>query len=254
MTVAIMPARPVSADPRLPLNHPDYRYGKAKNPYSAKLGEFPDLAFSDHATEEHAGRWREKFAATGELSAKGPPAELHVEIGCNTGHVTRAWAGRHPERLYIGIDWKFKIIYRGAEKASEKGLKNLLFFRGNVERIRYMFGEGEVDFLYLYFPDPWPKKSQWKNRFIKESTLREAARVVRKGGIFHIKTDHDGYFEWMREAFAKVGDVWAVEKESFDLHAGHPEPTKLEIPEVTLFEKLFVKDGIKIKSAHLRRL
>lgn len=237
---------------RLPLTHPDYQYGKARNIYSAKLSEFPELAYSDHGTETFAGNWRARFP----LAKKGTDTaakRLHVEIGCNTGHVTRAWAEKNPEDLYVGIDWKFKIIYRGAEKTAEKGLQNLIFFRGNVERIRFMFGEGEVDCLYLYFPDPWPKKAQWKNRFLKESTLREAARVVKKGGLFHIKTDHSGYFDWMREEIVKVGDVWEVEKETFDLHEGNPKATELQIPDVTLFERLFVKDGIPIKSVWLRR-
>jgi len=242
----------MSAD-RLPLTHPDYKYGQAKNPYSARLKEFEGLAYSDNGTETHAGSWREKFATSSGSTASALTRELHVEIGCNTGHVTRAWAAANPDKLYIGIDWKFKIIHRGAEKTVEKGLKNLLFFRANVERLGFMFGPGEVDFLYLYFPDPWPKKAQWKNRFLKESTLREAARVVRPGGIFHIKTDHDGYYAWMREAFAKVSDVWEIERESLDLHADNPNAAKLEIPEVTLFEKLFIKDGIKIKSAWLKR-
>ncbi len=233
---------------RLPLSHPDYRYGKAKNPYSAKLGEFPGIAYSDHETETHAGKWRERFDVPGAKTKR-----LHVEIGCNTGHVTRAWAEKNPKDLYVGIDWKFKIIYRGAEKVSEKGLKNLLFFRGNVERIRFMFGEGEIDALYLYFPDPWPKKAQWKNRFLKESTLREAARVVKKDGLFHVKTDHDGYFEWMRAAIAKTTDVWEIERETLDLHEGNEKAKELTIPDVTLFEKLFIKDGIKIKSVWLKR-
>jgi tRNA (guanine-N7-)-methyltransferase len=230
------------------MSHPDFRYGKARNPYSAKLAEFPGIAFSDHGTEEHAGHWREKFP----LQSKSR-LPLHVEIGCNTGHVARAWAERSPNELFIGIDWKFKIIYRGAEKAAAKGLKNLLLFRANSERLPFMFGEGEVDFLYLYFPDPWPKKAQWKNRWVKESTLRDAARIVRPGGIFHIKTDHDGYYDWMREAFEKVGDVWTIERETRDLHAGNPDATALKIPEVTLFERLFIADGIPIKSAWLRR-
>lgn len=242
-----MPARTPASAERLPLTHPDYVYGPAKNPYSAKLKEFSGLAFSDNATETYAGSWRDRFGEP------GAGRELHVEIGCNTGHVTRAWAAANPEKLYIGIDWKFKIIHRGAEKTAAKGLRNLLFFRANVERLRFMFGPGEVDALYLYFPDPWPKKAQWKNRFLKESTLREAARVVRPGGLFHIKTDHDGYYAWMQEAFAKVGDVWEVERETLDLHAGNADAARLEIPDVTLFEKLFIRDGIRIKSAWLRR-
>ena len=54
-------------------------------------------------------------------------------------------------------------------------------------------------------------------------------------------------------ASAQVGDVWEIERESLDLHEGNPNAAKLEIPDVTLFEKLFIKDGIKIKSAWLKR-
>ena len=234
---------------RLPLDHPDYRYTEAKNPYSAKLKEFPDLTYSDNETETHAGKWRSRFKDVKGADKK----ELHVEIGCNTGHVSRAWAEAHPNRLHIGIDWKFKIIYRGAEKAHEKGLKNILFHRANVERLKYMFGEEEIDALYLFFPDPWPKKAQWKNRYLKASTLRDAARVVKKGGLFFIKTDHDGYFEKMCEAFDECKDIWEIEKITKDLHQGNPDADKLQIPDVTLFERLFIKDGIPIKAAWLRR-
>jgi tRNA G46 methylase TrmB len=136
---------------RVPLDHPDYRYSEAKNPYSAKLKEFPDIAYSDQDTETHAGSWRTRFKGVKDPENK----ELHVEIGCNTGHVSRAWAAQNPSRLHIGIDWKFKIAYRGAEKAHEKALKNILFLRANVERLRYMFGAEEIDALYLFFPDPW---------------------------------------------------------------------------------------------------
>ena len=57
----------------------------------------------------------------------------------------------------------------------------------------------------------------------------------------------------MQEAFAATKDVWEIERETLDLHAGNPMAGKLEIPDVTLFEKLFIKDGIKIKSAWLKR-
>lgn len=234
---------------RLPLDHPEYRYSEAKNPYSARLKEFPEIAYSDNETETHAGKWRTRFPEVPGAKNK----ELHVEIGCNTGHVTRAWAEAHPNRLHIGIDWKFKIIHRGAEKTAAKGLKNLIFLRANVERLRYMFGEGEIDALYLFFPDPWPKKAQWKNRFLKASTLRDAARVVKPGGLFFIKTDHDGYFEKMCEAFEECKDLWKVEKITKDLHAGNPNAKELKIPDVTLFERLFIKDGIPIKAAWLQR-
>jgi tRNA (guanine-N7-)-methyltransferase len=178
---------------------------------------------------------------------------LHVEIGCNGGHVTLQWAKRDPGGLYVGLDWKYKQIYRAADKAKRAGIQNVIFLRFHAERIGFVFAPGEIDHLYLYFPDPWPKKSQWKNRFVTPETLRALGAVVRPGGTFHIKTDHDGYFEWMERAIAEVPDLWRVVDRTTDLHAGVAEPGKLEIPDVTLFEKLFIKDGINIKSVKLER-
>lgn len=234
---------------KLPLIHPDYRYPEAKNPYALKLKENPGWAYSDNDIEAFAGHWREKFLDQDHQATR----KLIVEIGCNTGHVVREWAAAQSQNAFIGVDWKFKIIHRGVEKAQNKGLKNLIFMRGNVDRIRYMFGENEIDEVHMYFPDPWPKKSQSKNRTIQARFLTDAFYAVKPGGLFYIKTDHDAYFEWMLEEFKKVENLWTLEKVSMNLHEGNPLAVKLEIPEVTLFEKLFIKDGIPIKAAWLRR-
>ncbi|MEO5969104.1 MAG: hypothetical protein ABIQ95_04190, partial [Bdellovibrionia bacterium] len=117
----------------------------------------------------------------------------------------------------------------------------------------YMFQAGEIDRLYLFFPDPWPKKAHWKNRFITAETLRDLSKTVKLGGIFHIKTDHPDYFEWMLKAVAEVPELWEVLELSRDLHKNHPEPHKLQIPDVTLFERLFIRDQIPIQNLKLVR-
>lgn len=245
--------RPPQGAP-LPIQHPDYRYPESRNPYSQKVGQFEGLIFSENETEAHRGEWLSQFPDAKERSGENLPRRpLHVEIGCNAGHVVREWAARNPAGAYIGIDWKVKQIFRGAEKAHAKDLRNLLFFRAHADRLPYMFADGEIDHLYLYFPDPWPKKSQLKNRWVKPENLRAAARLVRPGGTFHIKTDHFGYFQWMEDAVKEVDSLWEVTDRTTDLHANHPDPTSLTIPEVTLFERLFIKDGIKINSLWLRR-
>jgi tRNA (guanine-N7-)-methyltransferase len=235
---------------RLPLSHPDYRYSVSRNPYQAKVRALEGRVYSDNDSESHRGAWRSRFADHAEHSPRRP---LHVEIGCNAGHVTVEWAAQNPGTAFMGIDWKFKPVFRGAEKGLKRKLDNLIFLRAHADRIRYMFAPGEIDFLALYFPDPWAKKSQLKNRWLTAARLREVAELVRPGGIFHIKTDHLGYFEWMEEAISQVGDLWDPFERTRDLHAGHPAPHSLKQPDVTLFESLFIKDGIKINSVKLRR-
>lgn len=242
---------------RLPVDHPEYRYAPSRNPYWKKLKEMAGgIVFTDNDTESRRGEWRAVLpdAAADPRREQGEPPrrELHVEIGCNAGHVIIEWARANPGIAYVGIDWKFKPIARCVEKAAKHGLKNALFFRAHAERLTQMFGPGEIDRLCLYFPDPWPRKSQWKYRFLTARRLREAAQVIRKGGIFHIKTDHRGYFDWMEEAVAETRELWEIVDRSTDLHAGHPDPESLTMPEVTLFERLFIKDKIPINSLTLR--
>ncbi len=180
--------------------------------------------------------------------------ELHVEIGCNAGHVIVEWAAAQPQTAYIGIDWKLKSIFRAAEKAEKRKLSNVIFFRAHAARIKSMFGPAEVDRLSLFFPDPWPKKSQWKNRFVTPERYREIREIMKPGGILHIKTDHPDYFKWMEKALDESHARWKTLEKTSDLHQGHPNPASLTIPEVTLFERLFIKEGIPIHSLKLSAL
>ncbi|NDD90734.1 methyltransferase domain-containing protein [bacterium] len=227
----------------LPIHHPDYRYAPSRNPYSEKIKQGPGIVFSDNQTESFKGNWKKK-----------PSEKLHVEIGCNAGHVVVEWAARNLEHRYIGIDWKFKAIYRAFEKAFKRKLENIHFLRAHADRIGFMFAPGEVDHLYLFFPDPWAKKSQLKNRFINEAKLRTIHELLAPGGTFQIKTDHPGYFSWMEEQIAKTSNLWKVTFRSTDLHAGNPEAGSLNFPEVTCFEKLFIKDGLPIMRIDLQKI
>lgn len=229
---------------------PKYAYAPAKNPYAAKIRALHAPVLSDGDTELHAGRWRTQFADAATAPAHRP---LHVEIGCNAGHVILEWAAREPQKAFIGIDWKFKAIFRAAEKAAKRGLKNILFLRAHAERLPFIFGEAEVSRLSLYFPDPWAKKSQLKNRYFTAGRLERLAPLLPPDGLFDVKTDHPGYFDWMLEHAGRAERFWRLETTTRDLHAGVADPRSLKIPEITLFEGLFIKDGIKIQALRLRR-
>jgi len=252
------PLAPEFTDPstRLPMTDPGYRYPESRNPYFKKLKPLEGLVYVDNGAESHSGHWRSRFPDAMNLFdvSHAKPRPLHVEIGCNGGHVILEWAARNPSEAYVGLDWKFKQIHRGAEKALKRSIANLVFFRAHAERIRFMFGPGEIDRLYLFFPDPWPKKSQWKNRTVNPANLATLAGLVKPGGIFHIKTDHEGYFDWMEGAIAESRADWRVVESTRNLHAGHLNPQSLTFPEVTLFERLFIAKGVPIKSVKLERV
>lgn len=229
--------------PKVPVDHPDFRYPESRNPYAARIRDISDYALTDHDTEAAPGSWHSRL-----LSPLPNTAPLHVEIGCNGGHVTLEWARRDPASAYVGLDWKFKQVYLAAEKARKRGIKNVFLLRAHAMRLDRIFGPREIDRLYLYFPDPWPKRSQNNNRLVQPEWLKRVSPLMKPDGIFHIKTDHPEYFDWMLNAFAAVRDTWRIESQTRDLHAGRSpeELARLKIPDVTLFEKVWLREGKKV--------
>ena len=112
-----------------------------------------------------------------------------------------------------------------------------------------MFEENELDGIFYFFPDPWPKTKHNKKRLIQEPFLKSANKCLRPGGIFYIKTDHDDYAAWMEREIKKC-DLFEILLESKDLRAEHPE--HLLAKYTTGFEKIFLEQGIKIKAFVLR--
>jgi tRNA (guanine-N7-)-methyltransferase len=227
----------------LPVTHPEYKYPPSKNIYAEKNKIFSGLIYSDHESESKKGQWLNSFSR--------PLNKLHVEIGCNAGHVVLEWARLNPNDAFIGIDWKFKMIHMGAQKATKRGLDNLKFFRCNAERIDHMFAENEVDHLYIFFSDPWPKKAHGKNRYFKEGQFEGLHKVLKPGGTLEIRTDHAVYFQAIEKLVSK--EFWETVQRTNDKHQSCADPQKLEIPDVTLFEKIFIRDKIKICQLVLRK-
>lgn len=183
------------------------------NPYVALIDEFPDTALAKERIGERQGSWREHFVR---LMAK-KPSSLTVEIGCSNGVFLNDIAAERPDRAFVGLDWKYKLVYKCCEKAKAKGVKNTSFVRGRAQECARIFGEGEVDEVWVFFPDPWPKAAQQKHRIFQEPLLKDLHRILAPGGRIFVKTDHPGYFEWMLAVLGRPFDPAVGELSQRDL-------------------------------------
>ena len=92
------------------------------------------------------GKWsREVF---------GNDHPLVIELGCGKGEYTVGLAKHYPEKNFIGIDIKGARIWKGARTAHQEGLLNVAFLRTRIDFIGSFFAPGEVDQLWVTFPDP----------------------------------------------------------------------------------------------------
>ena len=81
--------------------------------------------------------------------------------------------------------------------------------------------------------------------------MEEAHRVLTNDGSIFIKTDHDGYFEWMLEELQDQ-NLFKIEMKTFDLREEFPDHFMASF--VTKFEKIFIDKGIKIKAMVLSKI
>lgn len=112
-----------------------------------------------------------------------------LELGCGKGEYTVHLAGHEPHNNYVGIDIKGARFWRGAKTALEENKQNVAFVRTQIELIETLFDQGEVDEIWITFPDPQIKLKRTKHRLTQPEFLKRYQKILKPGGLIHLKTD-----------------------------------------------------------------
>ena len=142
------------------------------------------------------GHWRE---------LKKDCSALWVEVGCGKGKFTAETAAANPDVLLIAVERCREAMVVAMEKAQGMELTNVFFIDMDVANIEDIFAAGEMDRLFINFPDPWPRKKNAKRRLTHRSFLDKYCRTMKEGGEIHFKTDNAPLFEYSLEEFALCG-------------------------------------------------
>ncbi len=136
----------------------------------------------------HAGKWN------GDVFANAAPIVL--ELGCGRGEYTVGLAKSEPQRNFIGIDIKGARMWTGARRVEEEQISNAAFLRCEIENIGHFFAPGEVDELWITFPDPQMQKV--RKRLTSTRFLNLYRTILRPDGIVNLKTDSPFLYEYTR--------------------------------------------------------
>jgi tRNA (guanine-N7-)-methyltransferase len=136
------------------------------------------------------------------------------------GKFIMALAKANPQINYIGIEKYSSVLIRALEKMEQENenepLSNLYFIRMDAENITKVFGEGEVDRIYLNFSDPWPKDRHAKRRLTSKEFFARYDRILKKEGRVEFKTDNRDLFDFSVESVKEAG--WTLQAVTYDLH------------------------------------
>lgn len=136
----------------------------------------------------HKGNWNQGFF--------GNQNPLVVELGCGKGEFTIGLGRKYPDKNFIGIDVKGARMWRGAMTSFEENLTNVAFIRNQAEHLEYLFAPGEVDEIWITFPDPQIKNTTAKKRLTSPQFLNRFRKVAQNNTVVHLKTDNTGFFEY----------------------------------------------------------
>jgi len=136
-----------------------------------------------------------------------------LEIGFGDGEHLAALSQQQPKNGFIGVEvYKNGVanllslltgIKEGNQAEDTNNISllpercdNVRIFDDDVRLLFSALPDAVFDKIYLLFPDPWPKTKHAARRFINPENLKQLARILKKGGILQVATDHPVYKRW----------------------------------------------------------
>lgn len=159
-----------------------------------------------HDPKKYKGHFKELF---------GNSNPIYIEIGTGKGKFIVENAKKNPNINFIGIEKYDSVIVKAIEKAEELNLPNLLFIRMDATEVEDVFNH-EIDFIYLNFSDPWPKKRHAHRRLSSPLFLKRYETLFKNNMAIEMKTDNRHLFEYSIMSFNEYG--FHIDDISLNLH------------------------------------
>lgn len=161
-----------------------------------KFEEYNSFPNTYDARDQLGGKWHD------EVFRNNNPITL--ELACGRGEYTVGLADLFPERNFIGIDVKASRMWKGAKYALDNNLKNVAFLRIQIDFLASFFRPGEIDEIWITFPDPQPQKPRAKQRLTHEKFLDIYRLLLGQGRPVHLKTDSEFLMQFTLETLERA--------------------------------------------------
>lgn len=191
--------------------------------------EFTD--FQEPDAEKPKGKWKTDIF--------GNDHPIILELACGKGEYALALSERYPETNIVGVDIKGARIWKGARKVLQQQRTNVHFLRIYIDHLDEYFASGEVEDIWITFPDPYPRGSDRNKRLTSPKFLNIYQNVLHPDGSVRLKTDSDKLFAYTRKIIEETGcKIRDLVKNIYEERPDDPLLTQK-----TYFEKKHLKKG-----------
>ena len=167
----------------------------------------------------------------------GRQAPLELEIGFGWDPFLIEAAARRPDTDFIGLEYDRQRVREFEARIGHAGLTNLRVCHGEaLHAIPRLFGRGQLQRVYIHFPDPWPKKRHQKNRLLGPRFLKLLFYHLADGAELIAGTDSPEYRDFISASLFGLPEIVnpLAPHDWVDRLPGHP---------ATKFEKIFRAQG-----------
>lgn len=199
------------------------------------MNEVPDTAGSAFVSRKLYGRRSGKALAhyqrelvrtllprlsldpTQAIDARGafvrPVRDVWLEVGFGAGEHLLATAAANPDIGMIGCEPFLNGVARALADLAGADLENIRLHCGDAAEIIDRLPDASLGRVFVFYPDPWPKRRQRKRRFLSDEMLSRLARVMRPGAELRSATDIDDKCGWTLARLLRSPDfVWTAER------------------------------------------
>lgn len=167
---------------------------------------------------------------------------ITLELACGKGEYSVNLGREHKDKNFVGVDVKGNRIYIGAKQALAEGLTNVGFMRTHILQIEHYFNPGDVEAIWIIFPDPFLKDYRAKNRLTHPRFLYRYQHILKPGGIVNLKTDSQELYEYTLEVIQEHN--CKIVHNITDIYGKGLATGPLAIQ--TFYEKMHLAEGRKI--------
>lgn len=138
--------------------------------------------------------------------------EFWLEIGFGGGEHLAWQADHNPEIGLLGCEPFLNGVAMLLSKLEKQGSENIRIHNEAAEHLMEMLPDTSLNRAFLLFPDPWPKTSHNKRRFVSTANIDTLARILKPGAELRIATDHADYGAWILWYMLQSKDfIWQAE-------------------------------------------
>lgn len=175
--------------------------------------------------------------------------DIVLELACGRGEYSTCLGAIYKDKNFIGVDIKGNRIWVGSKKAKLENLENVAFLRTQIDHLEKFFDPDEINEIWIVFPDPRLKYSDERRRLTSPKYLEIYKKLMKIGGLIHLKTDSTSLFDYTLGLLENRTDVQDLEY-TWELY--HSDLAKDHHDIKTKYEHQFTGQGEVIKYLKFR--